>query len=68
MGFLIDSHRAACAFPLYSSTVLEAELLEVLEVRFDWEPVRLTNLRQRLARLWTLGAPTIKGRDRLSRS
>jgi putative PIN family toxin of toxin-antitoxin system len=49
---------SAGAFPLFSSTVLQAELLEVLEMRFDWEPERLTGLQQRLARLWTLVEPS----------
>jgi predicted nucleic acid-binding protein len=57
---------SAGAFPLFSSTVLQAELLDVLEMRFDWEPERLTGLQQRLARLWTL-VRALRDRDRLHR-
>jgi putative PIN family toxin of toxin-antitoxin system len=49
---------SAGAFPLFSSNVLQAELLGVLEMRFDWERERLTGLQQRLARLWTLVEPS----------
>jgi putative PIN family toxin of toxin-antitoxin system len=49
---------SAGAFPLFSSTVLQAELLEVLEMRFDWGPERLTGLQQRLARIWALVEPS----------
>lgn len=51
---------AACAgeFPLYSSSVLEAELLEVLEERFDWESSRLLEVQRRLSLIWTLVEPS----------
>ena len=46
------------AFPLCSSPALEAELLEVLEERFQWDRPQLRKLRQRLGAIWTLFEPT----------
>lgn len=48
---------SAGAFPLYSSAVLEAELLEVLEERFDWDRARLLEVQRRLSGVWTLVEP-----------
>jgi putative PIN family toxin of toxin-antitoxin system len=46
------------AFPLFSSSTLEAELLEVLRQRFEWEPQKLGELRSRLNSVLTLVEPS----------
>ena len=46
------------AFPVYSSLILQSELLEVLGGRFAWEPPKLSELERRLGAMWTLVEPS----------
>jgi putative PIN family toxin of toxin-antitoxin system len=51
------------AFPVYSSAILQTELLEVLAESFSWEQPQLRELERRLGALWTLVQPTTEVTD-----